>query len=274
MYRVATNTCLSLVRTASRRPTTTGPLPGPAPAPTDSTEVRLKPYPDALLDQLPDGAPGPDARVEQDEAVSLAFVTALQLLSPRARGVLILRDVLGFSAGEVAGILDSTEQAVAMALSRARASLGELPTVAPTGARPREQTTLVRRLAAALKAHDVDTMVTLLADDVRIAMPPLPAVWEGSRRAVRSLTEVAFRLVPDALFLETHANRQPALAVYARDDPNGLWRASGLLVITCRDDRVAGLTRFESPILRHCGLPRVLTDAARQTEADGTGPRN
>ena len=114
LYRVATNTCLNLVRAATRRPQMTDPLPASAPAPTGSEKITwLQPYPDTLLDALPDDAPGPDVRVEQNEAVSLAFVTALQLLSPRARAVLILRDVLGFSAREVADTLDSTEEAVA-----------------------------------------------------------------------------------------------------------------------------------------------------------------
>jgi len=124
LYRIATNTCLNLVRKAARRPQTTEPLPATAPVPAGSNEVTwLQPYPNKLLDDPPDDDPGPEARVERNEAVSLAFVTALQLLSPRARAVLILRDVLGFTVREVAGILGSTEEAVAMTLSRARATL-------------------------------------------------------------------------------------------------------------------------------------------------------
>ncbi|HYZ53135.1 MAG TPA: RNA polymerase subunit sigma-70 [Streptosporangiaceae bacterium] len=264
LYRVATNTCLNLLRTATRRPQMALTLPPTAPAPTGSEKVTwLQPYPDALLDGLPDDDLGPDARVEQNEAVSLAFITALQLLSPRSRAVLILRDVLGFSAREVAGTLDSTEDAVAMTLSRARASLRDkahpsVPPPEPAG-RPVEAT-LARRLAAAFTAHDVDTVVSLLAEDVRIAMPPLPAVWEGRQRAAEFLAEVAFRLVPQARFIQTRANRQPALAVYARDDTSGLWHGSGLLVITVRGDQVAALTRFESHTLRAFGLPRILPD--------------
>lgn len=234
-------------------------LPTTAPAPTGLEKVTwLQPYPDALLDSLPDDEAGPDVRVEQNEAVSLAFITALQLLSPRARAVLILRDVLGFSAREVAGTLGSTEDAVAMTLSRARASLrGKASQSAPSPDRAAEAT-LARRLAAAFTAHDVDTVVSLLAEDVRIAMPPLPAVWDGRQRAAGFLTEVAFRLVPQTRYVQTRANRQPALAVYARDDTSGLWHGSGLLVITVRGDQVAGLTRFESHTLQAFGLPRVL----------------
>ncbi len=262
LYRVATNTCLNQIRAASRRPQMTEApsltaLPASAPAPTGAETVTwLQPYPDALLDALPDTTPGPDARVEQQEAVSLAFIAALQLLSPRARAVLILRDVLGFTAREVAGSLGSTEEAVAMTLSRARASLrGQ--TQAPRPSTPEEEA-LVRRLAAAFTAHDIDAVVSLLAQDVRISMPPLPAVWQGRERAAEFVTEVAFRLVPEARFVLIRANGQPALAVYSRDEPNDLWRASGLLVITPRSAEVAALTRFESHTLRPFGLPRVL----------------
>jgi RNA polymerase sigma-70 factor (TIGR02960 family) len=263
LYRVATNTCLNLIRAASRRPQMAEPLPASAPAPTGSTEVTwLQPYPDVLLDSLPDEQAGPDARVEQREAVSLAFITALQVLSPRARAVLILRDVLGFSARETGETLDSTTEAVAMTLSRARAALRERATgrddVAPARPGTAAQASLVSRLTAALTAHDVDAVVALLADDIRITMPPLPAVWSGRRDAALFLAEVAFRLVPQARFVATHANRQPALAVYTRDDANGLWRASGLLVLTVRGDQITGLTRFESATLRSFDLPRIL----------------
>src|SRR5215472_16705524 len=124
LYRIATNTCLNLIRTASRRPQMTEPLPAAAPPPSGSNEVTwLQPYPDLLLDGLPAAGPGPEAQIERHEAVSLAFVTALQLLSPRARAVLVLRDVLGFTARETAAILGGTEEATAMTLSRARALL-------------------------------------------------------------------------------------------------------------------------------------------------------
>jgi RNA polymerase sigma-70 factor (ECF subfamily) len=270
LYRVATNTCLNLLRTASRRPQMAEPLPATAPTPTGSTEVTwLQPYPDALLDGLPDDDAGPDARAEQKESVSLAFVTALQLLSPRARAVLILRDVLGFSAREVAETLDSTSEAVAMTLSRARASLREHTPAReqPARAGTAAEATLVRRLTAALTAHDIDAVVALLAEDVRIAMPPLPAIWQGRQNAAQFLAEVAFRLVPQARFVHTHANRQPALAVYTRDDANRVWRVSGLLVISLDGDKITGLTRFESTTLRPFGLPRILPDDDLPAEA-------
>jgi RNA polymerase sigma-70 factor (TIGR02960 family) len=261
LYRVATNTCLNLMRTATRRPQLGQPLPSTAPAPTGSDSVTwLQPYPDALLDALPSEALGPDARLEQDEAVSLAFLVALQLLSPRARAVLILRDVLGMTAREVAALLKTTEQAVAMTLSRARAALRAQESFRSpgTGEGHDDDAALAGRLAAAFTSHDIEAVVRLLADDVRITMPPLPAEWAGRERAALFMAEVAFRLVPEARFIETRANRQPALAVYARDDVNGLWHAGGLLVITARHGEVAALTRFESHVLRTFGLPGIL----------------
>lgn len=260
LYRIATNTCLNLVRKAARRPQMTQPLPAAAPEPTGSIEVTwLQPYPDKLLDGLPDADPGPEARVERNEAVSLAFVTALQLLSPRARAVLILRDVLGFTAHETAGIIGSGQEAVAMTLSRARTTLRRHTPEAPSArAGTAAEERMARRLAAALAARDIDAVVSLLADDIRMAMPPLPAVWQGREHAAEFLTEVVFRLVPESRFVQTRANGQPALAVYTRDQANGLWRGSGLLVITQRGDQITGITRFESHTLRPFGLPRVL----------------
>ena len=263
LYHVATNTCLNLLRATSRRPQMADLLPGSVPAPTGSTEVTwLQPYPDTLLDGIPDDQAGPDVRVEQAEAVSLAFITTLQLLAPRGRAVLILRDVLGFSARETAEALESTPEAVAMTLSRARAVLREHAPFGDSPARPgtAAETALVRRLTAALVAHEVDAVVALLAEDVRVSMPPLPAVWQGRETAARFLTEVVFRLVPEARFVTTHANRQPAVGVYTRDNADGVWRASGLLVITLDGDHIAGLTRFESATLRPFGLPRILAD--------------
>jgi len=264
LYQVATNTCLNLIRTASRRPQMTDPLPASAPEPTGSTEVTwLQPYPDLLLDELPDPDAAPHARIERAEAVSLAFLTALQLLSPRARAVLVLRDVLGFSAAEVAQTLDSTPEAVAVALSRARAALrvhapSRATTHGTTGTA--EEARLVGLLTQALVAHDVEAVVRLLADDVRIAMPPLPAVWQGRDRAATFLAEVAFRLVPRARFVSTRANGQPALGVYMHDPADGLWRAGGLLVLTLAGAHITGLTRFESATMRPFGLPSILPD--------------
>jgi RNA polymerase sigma-70 factor (ECF subfamily) len=265
LYRIATNTCLNMLRGAARRPpavtrmspgTVPAHLPAGTPAPSGTAEVTwLQPYPDALLDELPADAPGPDTVAERNEAVSLAFTTALQLLSPRARAVLVLRDVLGFSARESAGILGSTEEAIGMTLGRARRAVRDNR---ERGGEPGPGDRLAARLAEALTAHDVAAVVRLLADDVRFAMPPTPATWEGRELAAGFLTEVVFRLVPEARFVATRANRQPALAVYARDQASGAWRASGLLVVSIKGGEIAAITRFESGTLRPFGLPGIL----------------
>jgi RNA polymerase sigma-70 factor (TIGR02960 family) len=234
------------------------------PEPTRYGEVVwLEPYPDMLLDELPGGPAGPEARFETMETVSLAFVTALQLLPPRQRAVLILRDVLGFHAGEVARILDSTEESVTSALKRARASLaGRMPPASadapgPSSAVERE---LVDRFARAFEAADVDAIVELLTDEVRLAMPPLPMEWHGRDLAARFLRPVfgrrqaAYRVVP------TRANRQPALGVYARDPATGVWHAMGLLVLTLAGAGIGAITRFETGVLASFGLPRTMRD--------------
>ena len=195
------------------------PAPWPdLPEPTQLGQVLwLEPYPDLLLDQLMDTAPGPEARFEAREAVSLAFVTALQLLPPRQRAVLILRDVLGLRAREVAQVLDSTEESVTSALKRARATLQRrLPRPgereqppAPDSAAERE---LVERFTQAFEAKDVHRIVGLLAENVWLTMPPIPLEWQGRDLAERFLTATAV-LHPRCKLVATRANGQPAFGV-------------------------------------------------------------
>jgi len=124
LFRIATNRCLDALRAARRRPALPAAPPPGLPEPTSSSEVIwLQPYPDVLLEDLPEPAPGPEARFQAREAISLAFVTALQLLPPRQRAVLVLRDVLGFRSKEVAVMLESSEDSVSSALKHARATL-------------------------------------------------------------------------------------------------------------------------------------------------------
>ncbi len=166
------------------------------PEPTRLGEVSwLEPYPDLLLAELPDDAPGPQARYEAREAISLAFVTALQLLPPRQRAALILRDVLGFATAEAAEILQASEQSVASAVKRARATLArELP---PPGQQPpaphsAAEQRLVARLTQAFEAADVDAIVALLTEDAWLRMPPVPLEYQGRELATRFFT-LAFR---------------------------------------------------------------------------------
>src|ERR671919_446708 len=182
LYRIATNRSLNARRSASRRPATERQLPQvDAPEPTRLGEIAwLEPFPDALLEGAIDGPLGPEARYEQAESISLAFVTALQILPPRQVAVLILRDVLGFHANEVADMLDSTIESVNSALKRARAGLQRRrpPTAdrepPPASDSPSEDV-IVSRFVGAWESANVDALVELLTDDVFTSMPPMPS---------------------------------------------------------------------------------------------------
>jgi len=231
------------------------------PEPTRTSElVWLKPYPDVLMEGLADAAPGPEARYETREAISLAFVTALQLLPPRQRAVLILRDVLGFRASEAARILDTTEESVTSALKRARATLDHRPagrTAPPRPGSPGEQR-LVERLVQAYQDHDLDGLIALLSDDVWLRMPPVPLEYCG-RDLARQFFAVAFRPGRTFRLIATRANRQPAFGVYVADLHSPVLHASGLLVLTLAGDQICGMTRFDNSALPHFGLPRTLS---------------
>jgi len=265
LYRVATNTCLKALRTASRRPPANWPPPGvEVPKPSRVGEVIwLQPYPDMLLEGLADATPGPEARYEASEAISLAFVTALQALPPRQRAVLILRDVLGFPTSQVAGILDSSEDSAASALKRARAAMrDQFPpaTARPLPPRPDSpgERDLVDRFTRAYQAGDVAGVVALLTDDVQLRMPPVPLEYQGRELTARFLTVVAFRQGRTYRLVATRANGQPAFGAYVRDPLTGVARAAGLIVLTLAGDRISVLTRFDNSALPRFGLPRTL----------------
>src|SRR5919107_1257856 len=264
LYRIATNRCLNAVRSASRRPAKAWDNPEvEPPEPTRLGEVAwLEPYPDASLSGATDVPLGPEARYEQREAISLAFVTALQVLPARQRAVLILREVLGYHAKEVADMLDSTVDAVNSALKRARASLRHrLP---PTGERepppapdsPAERA-LAAKFARAYESGDVDSLVALLTADVRVTMPPIPLEYDGRDAVAHFYASVlhqgrAYDLVP------TRANGQPAFGVYVRSPTSGIRHGTGLYVLTLAGDRICAITRFDTSVLPWFGLPRAL----------------
>jgi RNA polymerase sigma-70 factor (ECF subfamily) len=229
--------------------------------------VWLQPYPDTLLEGVPGamsgpGVPlGPEARYEQAESVSLAFVTALQVLSPRQVAVLILRDVLGFHASEVAGMLEVTVGSVNSALKRARASLrrqlppgdgGEPP---PAAGSPAEDA-IVARFVSAWQAADLDALVALLTDDVFVSMPPMPFEYAG-RDAVTGLCAALFDSGRRFDLVTTRANGQPAFGAYLRA-PDGIRHGIGLYVLTLSGDRIRAMFRFEASVLPWFGLPRSL----------------
>ena len=186
LFRIATNRCLNARRAASRRPVREWNIPGvEPPEPTRLGEVLwLEPFPDALLEGAIGAPPGPEVRYEQAESISLAFVTALQVLPPRQLAVLILRDVLGFRASEVADMLEVTVESVTSALKRARASLqrsrpaeaGREPSPAPGS--PAEDA-IVARFVRAYESADVDALVAMLTDDAFTSMPPMPLEYLG-----------------------------------------------------------------------------------------------
>ena len=205
--------------------------------------------------------PGPEARYEQAEAISLAFVTALQLLPPRQLAVLILRDVLGFHASEVADMLDSTTDSVTSALKRARASLQRRrPTAAdreppPASGSPAEAA-VVAKFARAWQSADLDALVALLTGDVFISMPPIPFEYQG-RDAVARFSASLFGAGRRFDLVPTRANGQPAFGAYLRA-PTGIRHGTGLYVLTLAGDRICAMTRFDNSVLPWFGLPRSL----------------
>jgi RNA polymerase sigma-70 factor (TIGR02960 family) len=263
LYRIATNRCLNARRAAGRRQAKAWDVPGvEPPEPSRLGEVPwLQPYPDTLFEDVVDAPPGPEARYEQTESISLAFVTAIQLLPPRQLAVLVLRDVLGFHANEVADMLDSTVESVNSALKRARAGLhvkvpagGErLP--APASASPLEDA-IVAKFVAAYESCDLDSLVALLTDDVFISMPPLPFEYEGREPASRLFASI-FGSGRKFDLVATRANGQPALGAYLRD-ATGVSHGIGLFVLTLSGDRICAMTRFENGVLPWFGLPRSL----------------
>ena len=234
------------------------------PEPTRRTEpLWLEPYPDAFLDSLADVSPGPQTRYEFKEAVGLAFVTALQHLPPRQRVVLVLRDVLGFRAAEVADMLETSEAAVKSALQRARATLeARLPATdrerAPLPRSPRERE-LVGRFADAVESGDVDSVVSLLTDDAWLTMPPQPFEYQGHEAIASFLHDRAVLRGAPLRLVPTRANGQPAFGCYLPDASAAVARPYGLMVLTLEGDRISAITWFgDSRVFPHFGLPRSL----------------
>jgi RNA polymerase sigma-70 factor (ECF subfamily) len=271
LYRIATNRCLNALRDSERRP---GPArdvrvepPFAAPEPTRRGEpLWLEPYPDALLDDLTEPAPGPEARYEARESIALAFVAAVQHLPPRQRAVLLLRDALGFRTAEVAGILEVSEAAVTSLLQRARLTLeARLPGAArerpplPRSARERQ---LVEAFTAAYLSDDVDGLVRLLTDDALLTMPPATLEYQGRDAITAFLRDGAawrggrpYKLVP------TSANGQPAFGCYLREPAAPVFHAHGLIVLTLAGDQICAITRFvDNSLLARFGFPRTLRD--------------
>jgi RNA polymerase sigma-70 factor (ECF subfamily) len=264
LYRIATNRCLNALRSASRRPAGEWPNPNiEPPEPTHLGEVVwLEPYPDALLEGAIDVPLGPEARYEQTESISLAFVTALQVLPARQRAVLILREVLGYRASEVAEMLDSTVESVNSALKRARATLQHRqPHVGERAAAPARDSAveqaLVAKFVRAYESGHIEALVALLTADASMTMPPIPLEYHGRDAVARFLTGVGrqgrkYDLVP------TRANGQPAFATYVRDPAGGIRHGTGIDVLTLTGEEICAITHFDNSVLPSFGLPRSL----------------
>ena len=260
LYRIATNRCLNFLRDENRRPQSVliaEPTPrGDGGLVSSDEPWWLEPYPDALID---DSAVGPEARYDSRESIALSFVASLQRLPAQQRAVLVLRDVLGFSASEVAGVLGTTPTSVNSALVRARSGLGpdRRPDLVPL---PRSsiETELLDRFVEAFENGDVDAVVALLAHDARLIMPPEPLECHGASAIAEFCQQRGFwgeklTLVP------TRVNNQPAFGYYRPDPHSPISRAGGLMVLTLCGDEITTLTRFgDKGILARCGLPRTV----------------
>lgn len=232
------------------------------PEPSSHAEpVWLEPYPDVLLEGLEDAAPGPAARYETREAISLAFATGLQRLPPQQRAVLVLRDVLGFRASEVAGVLEITEGAVNGVLLRARTALDQrMPADARERAplpRSRIEREVVGRFADAVEAGDVDTVVELLTDDAWVRMPPEPYEYHGRATIAGFLRDRESKRGTPWLLVPTRANGQPAFGCYLPCADTGIARPNGLLVLRLAGGAIGEITWFgDSSVFPLFGLPR------------------
>ncbi|HEY1294366.1 MAG TPA: RNA polymerase subunit sigma-70 [Chloroflexota bacterium] len=266
LYRIATNRCLNALRDRRRRPRE---VPSMAEPPTPSRfgePLWLDPYPDAWLQGLADGAPGPEASYETREALGLAFAAGLQHLPPRQRAALVLREVLGFRTAEVAEMLETSEASVKGALQRARVALDAR---LATGNRERvplpgsvQERELVGRFAVAVEQGDTPALISLLTDDAWLTMPPQPYEYQGGEAIARFIArERGDRRNANLRLVSTRANGQPAFGCYLPDPRAPLARAYGMMVVRLSEEGISAITWFgERSLFAHFGLPPTLPE--------------
>jgi RNA polymerase sigma-70 factor (TIGR02960 family) len=252
LYRIATNACLDELRRSRRR----------VPSLQSFAEVPwLQPYPDRLLDEIAPSDSQPDAVVVARETIELTFLAVIQLLPPRQRAVLLLRDVLGWSAGETASALDTSVAAANSALQRARATLREQLPARPSEWSASEPSDQERALLEAfIDAHeraDAAAAAALAREDIRITMPPHPWCYDGLA-SIAPLLEQGLTEPGEWRLLPTRANRQPAAASYLRARGDTEFRAFKLDVLRVEGGAIAEITTFDARLFPAFGLPPTL----------------
>jgi RNA polymerase sigma-70 factor (ECF subfamily) len=263
LYRIATNRSLDALRASRRRPEDLQPMTE-MPDPTRRAEpIWLEPYADVLFEGIPDQAPGPEARYETKEAIALAFIVGLQHLPPQQRAVLVLRDVLGYRAEEVAAMLDTTATSINSLLRRARAAFESRLPAAGRERAPLPNSKLERDVvgsfADAIEAGDIDAMVTLLTNDAWLTMPPEPSEYQGPAAIGAFLRDREVKRGAPLRLVPTRANSQPAFGCYLPIPNTDIARPRGLLVLTLEGDQISAITWFaDTSVFPQFGLPRTL----------------
>jgi RNA polymerase sigma-70 factor (ECF subfamily) len=246
LYKIATNACLDALRARSRRPVSSyADLPF------------LQPYPDRLLDEIAPSEEEPDAVVVARETIALAYVAMIQLLPPRQRAVLILRDVLEWSAQETAAMLDMSVAAANSALQRARATLEDQAPPASLGSLTADERDLLARYMDAHMRADVEASVAITRDDIRVTMPPHPWCFEGLDQ-VLPLMSKGLKEPGEWRLVATSCNRMPAAACYLREHGKTEFVAFKIDVLRIVDGKVAEVTTFNSTLFPELGLPATL----------------
>jgi RNA polymerase sigma-70 factor, ECF subfamily len=273
LYRIATNACLNMLERTPRRVlpqdvappvTTSSDWSNPTSVPPNDMEIPwLQPYPDHLLELAAPPEAEPDAAVTSRETIELMYLAALQHLSPRQRAVLILRDVLDWSAKETAALLDTTAHSVNSTLRRARETMrARLPAArhewAPATEPTEEERALLRRFMDAWQRADADAVVALLRDDARWAMPPAPLWFDGREAIAKLFATFPIGWQGDIRMVTTAANRQPAAATYLRRHGESVYRLVALIVLRVESGQITQMTTFSGHLLRGLGLAPTL----------------
>jgi RNA polymerase sigma-70 factor (ECF subfamily) len=253
LYRIATNACLDTLRAHPERviPAGDGTSPPPSEIPW------LQPYPDVLLDRALPRHDEPDALAVARETIELAYLAAIQLLPPNQRAVLILRDVLDWSAAETADLLDTSVGSVTSALQRARATMRDRPRTTTTPSA--DERTLLQRYMDVHARADIDALIAMMREDVRFTMPPQPTHVAG-RVAVGAFLGDSFRTAGEFRLVPTTANRMPAAANYLRAAGDTLFRALSLDVLRFDGGQLAEITTFEPALFPYFGLPEIWSE--------------